>query len=303
MNTEHLDLAGLETEDSPCCVLCGHCEPVSDMHMRKMLALSGPYDVKRCAQCSLAWLSPRPTAKAYEKIYAYESYFDGSSALENYAEVAGSRNLHFVKRLERIASLLPGLQRPRLLDIGAATGEFVHEAIKQGFDATGMEISAGARARARHLYGIELLPGPLNDTMAMSSFDVIHLNHVLEHLADPAEILARCFRLLSEGGLLVIEVPQQFNNDIDRVKFALGLKKPEFNIYSLHHIFFFSPATVTALIKQAGFEIESVATANPNRTPLWPFSIRNLVLRVFLALADRLHRGGNIIEVYGRKQA
>ena len=38
-------------------------------------------------------------------------------------------------------------------------------------------------------------------------FDVITLNHALEHIADPVTLLARCFRLCRPGGLLGIAVP------------------------------------------------------------------------------------------------
>ncbi len=303
MNTEKLSLADLDTEEANRCVLCGNETPEPDNRFRKLLALTGPYNVLRCSSCGLAWLSPRPTASAYDRIYAYESYFDGNGALEEYADVAGSRNVHFVKRLERIASLLPGMRQPRLLDIGAATGDFVHAAAGTGFDAAGMEISAGAREEAQRKYGISLLPGPLEAVARDHVFDVIHLNHVLEHLAEPVDILETCYRMLAPGGLLVIEVPQQFNNDLDRIRFSTGLRKPVFNSYSLHHIYFFDPENLTAMIRKAGFDVESVATANPNRTPLWPFSISNWILRVFLAVSDRLRQGGNIIEVYGRKPA
>ena len=294
-------LSNLETEEARRCILCGNDHPEPDKRFRRLLALTGPYDVLRCRNCDVAWLSPRPTAGAYEQIYSYESYFDGESALEDYTEVASSRNIHFIKRLERIASMLGGTGNIRLLDIGAATGEFVHEAIKMGFDAEGIEISEGARSQAKKLYGIDLLPGSLDDFTGETVYDVIHLNHVLEHLESPGDTLDRCYSMLARDGLLVIEVPQQFNNDLDRVKYLLGMKKPEFNIYSLHHIFFFSPKSVTTLVRKAGFEIESVATANPHRTPLQPLNMKNLLLRIFLGLSDRLHQGGNIIEVYGRK--
>lgn len=296
-----MELTRLDREEVTKCILCNSEDILADTRFRALLALKEPFDVQRCRQCGLAWLSPRPTAGAYEQIYSYESYFDGESALEDYTEVVGSRNAHFIKRLERIASMLPASRNARLLDIGAATGEFVHEAIKMGFDAKGIEISSGAREQARKLYAIELHPGPLEELADDAVFDVIHLNHVLEHLESPADVLGMCHRMLTNDGLLVIEVPQQFNNDIDRIKYFLRLKKPEFNIYSLHHIFFFTPESATALIRKAGFGIESVATANPHRTPLWPFSMKNLLLRSFLWMSDRLHQGGNIIEIYGRK--
>jgi hypothetical protein len=46
-----------------------------------------------------------------------------------------------------------------------------------------------------------------------------------------------------------------------------------------------------------------VRTFNPDKTPFWPPSARNWILRVGLGLADRLHGGGNIIEAFAAPRA
>lgn len=129
------------------------------------------------------------------------------------------------------------------------------------------------------------------------------MNHVFEHLPLPVEILAACRRMLASKGVLVLEVPLQFYNDLDRLKRILLLnKKPRFNAYSLHHTYFYTPDTLAKLLVKQNFDIESLRTANPHRTPLTPFRFKNLFLRYFLWAADFLHQGGNVIEVYARKR-
>ena len=296
-----MDYAALKTEEVVQCILCDSTEYVSDERFRRLLALDDPFDVQRCCNCSLAWLSPRPTADAYEKLYSYESYFEGEAVVESYTEVANIRRHHFRKRIERIKAQFTNSSEIRLLDIGAATGEFVYESRQAGLVADGIEISEGAREQARKSYGIDLHPGPLEDVAATHNYDVIHMNHVLEHMSDPSRVLSDCMGILNSGGILVIEVPQQFDNDIDRIKYTLGLKKPQFNTYSLHHLYFFLPETASSLIRKAGFRLLSVATANPHRTPLIPFSLKYALLRPYLWMSDKTHRGGNIIEIYSQK--
>jgi hypothetical protein len=109
-----------------------------------------------------------------------------------------------------------------------------------------------------------------------------------------------CADRLAPGGLLILEVPQQFDNDLDRLRRWLraGGKRPHFDAYSLHHTYFFNPDTMATLLRKAGFQIKSLSTFNQNKTPLWPPTLKNWILRPMLYAADALHRGGNIIEVY-----
>lgn len=291
-----------ETETVAGCILCPAAAVDTDLRFGRLLGLVEPYQVQICLSCGLRWLSPRPTAAAYQRLYAYDSYFEGEHVVESFRVLAGKRIPHFHNRLRTLERMLRTRDRPlTILEVGAATGEFAHAAQMRGHTALGYEISDGAREFARREYGVELTPGDLADTPA-TSVDVIHMNHVLEHLADPRQTLLECWRVLRPNGLLAVEVPQQFDNDLDRLKSLLGLTKaPSFTPYSLHHTYFFTPETLRRLTQAAGFETGLVSTASPGYTPLWPPHIANLLLRIYLSLADRVHQGGNIIEIYARR--
>jgi SAM-dependent methyltransferase len=290
----------LKTEVVDRCVLCGAISPRADSRFYHLLGLRAPYGIVKCRECGLRWLSPRPTADGYRKLYQYENYFAGDNAVECYASLARASRPYFAQRIQRIERLFSGLGKLKILDVGAATGEFVVEAARRGHDANGIELSEGAREVAYSLYGVRLNGGALSD-YAQRTFDVIHMNHVLEHMPDPSRTLNECHYLLRHGGVLVIEVPQQFDNILDPIQYAFGLKRPAFNLYSLHHIYFFRVHHVRVLLDQAGFRILRLATANLARTPLWPFSLKNAFLAVLLYVSDVLFSGGNIIEAYARK--
>lgn len=285
-------------ESVPKCVLCDGIDGIPDRRFARLLGLVAPYGVKRCPGCGLRWLSPRPTREAYIDLYSDDHYFGEGDVVERYTELARQRTSYFRERIARIECMLSG-RKLAILDVGAATGEFVHEALERGHAAHGIEFSEDARHTALDRYGIELGDHSLEDEAVAAHYDVIHMNHVFEHLPDPKASLAACRRLLKPDGLLVIEVPQQIYNDLERLKKMLGVRKPPaFNAYSLHHTYFYTPNTLTRLLSTNGFAIDYLATANAARTPLSPFSLKNLLLRCFLAISDRMHRGGNIIEVY-----
>ena len=290
----------LKTEFVNRCVLCGATSPREDRQFYRLLGLRAPWGVVKCSECELRWLSPRPTAAGYRELYHYENYFAGEHAVECYASLACARRPYFAQRIQRVERLFTGPGKLNILDVGAATGEFVVEAARRGHDANGIELSEGSREAAYSLYGVQLHGGELSD-YAPCTFDVIHINHVLEHMPDPSRTLRECHHLLRYGGILIIEVPQQFDNVLERIQYAFGLKRPVFNLYSLHHTYFFRAHHIRVLLDQVGFRTLRLATTNLAYIPLWPFSLKNASLAVLLYLSDVLSSSGNIIEAYACK--
>jgi SAM-dependent methyltransferase len=231
-------------------------------------------------------------------------YFGGDGASPADYESSAKARVDYMRariaRLERMANKEGPLS---ILDYGAATGDFVRAALDAGHDCIGIELSADARAVAGQKNWVHLLSIDAVEEMDGARFDAIHMNHVLEHMPDPLAHARWCARILKPGGLFVLEVPQQFDNDLDRLRRGLraGGKRVRFDAYSLHHTYFFTPPTMKALLAKAGFGVLGLSTFNIDKAPLWPFSLKNYVLRSLLGVADRLHAGGNIIEVFARQ--
>ena len=124
------------------------------------------------------------------------------------------------------------------------------------------------------------------------------MNHVFEHILYPEKCLQECRELLNNEGLLISEVPQQFYNDIERLKRMLRIyKKPVFNPYSLHHAYFYTPNTIISMIEKYCFLVCQVKT-NRMLSPMNNF--KNLILSIYLFVSDKLHKGGSIIEVFAK---
>jgi ubiquinone/menaquinone biosynthesis C-methylase UbiE len=93
-----------------------------------------------------------------------------------------------------------------LLDIGCGTGLFVEKYIKNGGSATGLDISTGMVAKARHrcttcdfVVGTgEKLP------FADNTFDAISSVLVFSYVKDPDAMLAEVFRVLRPGGQVAL---------------------------------------------------------------------------------------------------
>jgi 2-polyprenyl-3-methyl-5-hydroxy-6-metoxy-1,4-benzoquinol methylase len=97
----------------------------------------------------------------------------------------------------------------RILELGAGHGGFVALLRQAGFDATGQELSPAIVDLARSTFGVAMLQGPVEDQdIPKSSFDVIALFDVMEHLQDPVATLTHCVNLLKPDGFLLIQTPR-----------------------------------------------------------------------------------------------
>lgn len=140
-----------------------------------------------------------------------------------------------------------------LLELGCFHGGFVALAKLAGYSAAGLDLSPITCAKARALFGIEVMEGPIeNQSIPPRSLDIIALFDVLEHLADPLRTLAKCKQCLSPDGLLFVQTPQYqegtcFNSYYRREDpFLVHLKPKE-------HLYIFSKTSVTRLFSKAGF--------------------------------------------------
>lgn len=298
------DLSNLPTETVEICVNCRLGNSVRDTAFEDWLCLKPPYQIRHCSSCSLRWLSPRPTSAGYEVVYSAENYFSAQAGADvAYESMLDARTRHFSNRLSALSGYFPERKSLKILDYGAATGEFVVNAIKCGHDCTGIEFSADARRLAAEKHRIKLY-APDEYADLNSRFDVVHMNHVFEHMPNPAAHLIWCRNQLSENGLLIIEVPQQFDNHIDRLKrlFGRGGKMPDFGAFSLHHTYFFRTSSLKQLIERNGFDVVHMTTDVVGPRLGGKRRIRSGLIRCASWLAERMFRGGDNIELYARRK-
>jgi SAM-dependent methyltransferase len=88
-----------------------------------------------------------------------------------------------------------------------------------------------------------------------SAYDVVIFQHSLEHVADPGRDLARAGRLLKQGGLLVVFVPN-FGSWQSR---AFG--SAWFHLDLPRHRAHFTPTGLERLLRRSGFEQPRLRTS------------------------------------------
>jgi len=136
------------------------------------------------------------------------------------------------------------------LDVGAAAGLLVSESRKQGLDSIGVEPSHSL-VEVAHRNGQEVLQGVLpHPDLAGRRFDIVFLVDVIEHVAEPVELLRLCADHLAEDGILLVVTP-----DVSSVAArALGRRWWHFR---LAHVGYFDRKSLTRAAEQAGLQVKA----------------------------------------------
>jgi len=188
-----LELAVSKVETMDVVLLCNICR--SD----RIQDVDTEFNFRRCGCCGYVFDSPRPSAAAVAAFYSQPAKYDVWLAEEQ------ARDLLWKRRLKK---LLRHSVQGSLLDIGTGIGQFLHHAQPFFTQVSGTEISESAIRIAKEKYGLDLFAGRAEELdLPLNSFDNITLFHVLEHVADPVRLIARCRDLLSDQGTLAIAVP------------------------------------------------------------------------------------------------
>jgi 2-polyprenyl-3-methyl-5-hydroxy-6-metoxy-1,4-benzoquinol methylase len=186
-------------------------------------------------------------AEQYERFYSLQYrrlYWPGvRSGAEELAITSQREEALLAKRIERYKPFVH--EGSNVLDVGSGFALLLRHwldarvatlATAQDFD---QEVLFQVAASSP---GVVTCAGDL-EKLAGSTFDVIHLFHVLEHVPDPISTLETVASLLAPDGILLVEVP-----DIGGPWRGLSMFHPA-------HVQHFSAATLGRTLAAAGFTI------------------------------------------------
>ncbi len=153
--------------------------------------------------------------------------------------------------------------RSRVLDLGVADGSVAAVLRRMGCTVWGVEIDPMAAEAARSACE-EVVIGDLNHMDLASrfqglTFDVILMLDILEHLAEPAEVLRRAGGLLAVGGWGVISLPNVTHASVRLALLAGRFTYTDVGLLDRTHVRFFDRAGVDELLGQAGWGMFDMA--------------------------------------------
>jgi len=238
------------------------------------------YRLLKCRDCGLGFVDPEPSWKRLNMFY--DDYAIYSFRAEDPVGGRGSLK-HYVSKCRYATYDTKGLRasirqtlgmatewitgktvsftlgiplqlsrNSRILELGYGSGDWLLSMAKLGYTQLhGYDIDANRDNVSRLVSeGIHVIGGNfLENEYPESSFDCIRMEHVFEHLLQPREVLAECYRILKPGGILVLNFPC-----IDSWLAQLSLR----NFPSLdlpRHLYHHTPQSAILLLESTGLDV------------------------------------------------
>jgi SAM-dependent methyltransferase len=283
------------------CPLCSEESAVSAPGRSKELQLPEPFDVKWCLTCKHWFLAPAPSEEYLAQFYEKAEGYSAETFKNRYTSIF---SLQFDDLLTKIKSF--GIESTnRLLDFGCADGNFLAHAQSRGWSVLGYEPTPDL-AKAAQDKGLEIVVDRefADSSIEDNSIDVVHSAHVLEHLREPLSALEWFHRILRPGGILSIQVPNQFRDALWPLLHKRWITKDKALGYHVHHLQFFTPHSLEQSVRRFGFEVIDTSTAFAQRNRRTVTSGRRRSLRAaklaLYTVAGQLGYGPHI-ELFARK--
>jgi len=196
------------------CVLCGGC---TENRVLVEKAAGTPYNLVECCGCGLRYYSPGPSQNEIDVMTDSKGASQAHACIthgvldEEHISLspwiqAFILRKYAITHYRRAKKLLGDMEHPRVFEIGAGIGWFLHSCIDDGAssESIGCDPSRDAVQLGGAHLGVPLLFGDATESIPrlQGKFDIVIMNDVLEHMIDPVSVLFALREVCRDGAIL-----------------------------------------------------------------------------------------------------
>lgn len=233
------------------CPICGSKKQKLYLKTRDYFLTQEEFKITECQKCGFHFTNPRPQKEFLAPYYKSEEYFSHRSTKSSLVGFLYQRVRKYTlrKKYQLISSYKSG---DYILDIGCATGQFLNEFRRRGWNCSGIEPDEKARKYANKKFGLKAYDEDQMVSFEDHSFDVISMWHVLEHVSDLEQRVKDLRRLIKDNGCIFIALPNIDSWDAKHYQeYWAGLDVPR-------HLYHFRKEDVENLFISHGFKMHQI---------------------------------------------
>ncbi len=176
------------------------------------------FDILKNPETTILETHPRPTKEELPTYYDSENYTshnDKSAGIVSfcYRIIKSISTRRKIRIGQNSLSKNTPQNKPRLLDVGCGTGDFLYSCLKKGWQINGIENNKNAKNNSR----TEVSSFIFDDFEFLKSqperFDIITMWHSLEHIIDLKQTIVDMKKLLTNKGVIVVACPNHKSFD------------------------------------------------------------------------------------------
>ncbi len=243
---------------APHCPICEQANTVRELDVRDYLT-GKMFELQLCRECGFRFTWPEPPNLEDHYPQSYRHY---GALIRAFFQAVHRRR---VERWTRERGTTGNV-----LEVGCGHGWMLAALRKRGWNVVGLERTDESARHAREVLGLDVHVGDVDVLGAEGQFDLIIMNQVLEHLADPMRRLQASARLLRPGGWLIVGVP-----NLDSWQFRYS-QEHWVQLDIPRHLGHFTPAALDGALQRAGLQFDHIRFPNLEYDPFgWTQAVLN----------------------------
>ncbi|HAZ13450.1 MAG: hypothetical protein A2X86_13050 [Bdellovibrionales bacterium GWA2_49_15] len=237
------------------------------------------YSLYKCDKCFLITIFPPPSNKIYppsrdeENQYSAAHDFPWNKIL-----------LNTIKKYKTSGEFI---------DIGCNAGYLVQAAQTEGFSSMGVEIDEVAAKEALALKH-NVLQGDFLSMNFSKKFDVIVMNHVLEHIPDFSKVPEKLHEMLADDGVIFIHVPHYYG------LISTIMKNKWSTLAPFTHVWLFSATSMQKLFKNKFHRI-TIKTNTATEPHGYGIDLKTNIKTAIIQIANILSMGDEMRVILSKK--
>ncbi|MBF0538170.1 MAG: class I SAM-dependent methyltransferase [Nitrospirae bacterium] len=205
-----------------CCICNG---TVKDEHKNER------FTILKCNSCGHAFVGESLSESDLVQRYFKLAYWDGDRHHQKIYDMKPGKHWEVfinarMNMIKTMCDLPPNVNvnghKTKIFEVGCSEGVVLNYLAELGYDVAGCEINPEIVAESLKHYSINIICADfLTHDFGDTRFDIIYSAHTFEHIPDLFTLTHKCYRLLTDGGALIIEVPfgpDEYNN-LDHMHF------------------------------------------------------------------------------------
>jgi SAM-dependent methyltransferase len=217
-----------------------------------------PWRVVRCSACGLVYRNP-----VEKRDELRETYSTAAPRRDTLLALHEAQRAAYRLQAKRLTAQVA--RRGAGLEVGSYVGAFLSAARDARWQFEGLDVNPHVNAFARSL-GFTVHDGDIERLQLDRTFDAVAIWNTFDQLPDPRAAVLGAWRLLRSGGVLAIRVPngECYAEVRPRLRGRAASRAiaaavlAHNNLLTFPYRFGFSPASLSRLLRETGFEIERV---------------------------------------------
>ncbi|MFT4537974.1 MAG: hypothetical protein ACI841_004414 [Planctomycetota bacterium] len=197
-----------------------------------------------CARCGLAMQTESVTPNEMTRYYCESAVYTNPGRAGRPAQ----GKIRGVQRAIDMVEAGLGHAARSVFQVGSSDGYTLSRFREAGAETVqGVDPSSASCELARERYGVDTMLGVVEDIELPKGIEMFVLTHVLEHLYDPLDVMARIRAVQEAGDWVLVEVP--LLEQVERFP-------PSY--LTFEHLNYFDESSLVHLLTRAGFVAEAI---------------------------------------------